>query len=406
MVWGIPAFRLPPGIIDEDITRLTRRCPGLEVHLNTALGRDVTLAELKERHDAVLLAIGAWWGKPMGIPGEEHEGVIDGVGWLREINAGARPRLPGEGGRRRRRRRGHGRLPRRPAAARLRARAGPLPPGPRGDPGAPHRAGGGDRRGHRVRLPHPAGGRRAPGRGARPQVRAHRVRRARGRRPPTPRQRAGQRARLRVRPGDRVGGAEGGLRRARRAGHDAPRPHRRRLRQHAHHRPQGLRRRRRRLRRLDDRHRHAPRAEGRLLRAQLPRGPRRAPALPHPVPHAPRGGGPGRPVGAAGPAAPGVPRPRPRAGGLPGDREHLRPRVGPQGGGPLLPLRRRDRHPRLQRAAPRGPVLHGPHGDGRVRQAAGHAAPPPGAPGQPLPRAAAGRSWRTSSSCRRTCRAW
>ena len=94
MVWGIPAFRLPPGIIDEDITRLTRRCPGLEVHLNTALGRDVTLAELKERHDAVLLAIGAWWGKPMGIPGEEHEGVIDGVGWLREINAGARPRLP------------------------------------------------------------------------------------------------------------------------------------------------------------------------------------------------------------------------------------------------------------------------------------------------------------------------
>ncbi len=25
MVWGIPAFRLPPGIIDEDIDRLTRR---------------------------------------------------------------------------------------------------------------------------------------------------------------------------------------------------------------------------------------------------------------------------------------------------------------------------------------------------------------------------------------------
>ena len=94
MVWGIPAFRLPPGIIDEDITRLTGRCPGLEVHLNTALGRDVSLAELKERHDAVVLAIGAWWGKPMGIPGEELEGVIDGVGWLREINAGARPRLP------------------------------------------------------------------------------------------------------------------------------------------------------------------------------------------------------------------------------------------------------------------------------------------------------------------------
>ena len=59
MVWGIPAFRLPPGIIDEDIDRLTRRCPGLQVHLSTALGRDVSLAELKRRHDAVLLTIGA-----------------------------------------------------------------------------------------------------------------------------------------------------------------------------------------------------------------------------------------------------------------------------------------------------------------------------------------------------------
>jgi NADPH-dependent glutamate synthase beta subunit-like oxidoreductase len=94
MVWGIPAFRLPPGIIDEDIDRLTRRCPGLHIHLNTALGSGVSLAELKRRHDAVLLTIGAWWGKPMGIPGEEHELVVDGVGWLREINAGQRPTLP------------------------------------------------------------------------------------------------------------------------------------------------------------------------------------------------------------------------------------------------------------------------------------------------------------------------
>ena len=28
MIWGIPAFRLPPGIIDEDVDRLMQRCPG------------------------------------------------------------------------------------------------------------------------------------------------------------------------------------------------------------------------------------------------------------------------------------------------------------------------------------------------------------------------------------------
>lgn len=94
MIWGIPAFRLPPGIIQEDIDRLTRRCPALKIHLDTALGRDVTLDGLKERHDAVILAIGAWWGKKMDIPGEDDGRVIDGVQFLRDVNEGARPEMP------------------------------------------------------------------------------------------------------------------------------------------------------------------------------------------------------------------------------------------------------------------------------------------------------------------------
>ena len=94
MVWGIPAFRLPPGIIDEDINRLHRKCPGLEIHLNTALGKDISLQSLKQKHDAVLLTIGSWWGKPMQIPGEQDERVVDGVGFLRRVNAGERPQMP------------------------------------------------------------------------------------------------------------------------------------------------------------------------------------------------------------------------------------------------------------------------------------------------------------------------
>ena len=94
MVWGIPAFRLPPGIIEEDIERLERRCPGLEMHYNCALGDGVTLEELKSRHDAVLLTIGAWWGKAMHIDGEADERVVDGVGFLRRVNDGERPELP------------------------------------------------------------------------------------------------------------------------------------------------------------------------------------------------------------------------------------------------------------------------------------------------------------------------
>ena len=94
MMWGIPAFRLPPGIIDEDMQRIRDHCPGIEVHLSTTLGRDLTLDELKARHDAVLLAIGSWWGKSMDIEGAGDARVVDGVGFLRRINAGARPHMP------------------------------------------------------------------------------------------------------------------------------------------------------------------------------------------------------------------------------------------------------------------------------------------------------------------------
>ena len=94
MVWGIPAFRLPPGIIDEDMERMLKHCPGIHIHLDTALGGEVTLDQLNARHDAVLLTIGAWWGKPMNIPGEDDARVVDGVGFLRGVNAGERPELP------------------------------------------------------------------------------------------------------------------------------------------------------------------------------------------------------------------------------------------------------------------------------------------------------------------------
>ncbi len=94
MVWGIPGFRLPEGIIAEDMKRLQAHCPGIHIHCNMALGKDITLDELKQRHKAVLITIGSWWGKAMGIKGEDHPNVVDGVGFLRRINAGERPTLP------------------------------------------------------------------------------------------------------------------------------------------------------------------------------------------------------------------------------------------------------------------------------------------------------------------------
>lgn len=96
MTWGIPEFRCPRHVFDEDIERLLARCPGITVHLDTALGRDVQLDELRERHDAVVLTIGAWWGKGMALENAAPDDarIVDGVTFLRRVNDGERPTMP------------------------------------------------------------------------------------------------------------------------------------------------------------------------------------------------------------------------------------------------------------------------------------------------------------------------
>lgn len=95
MVWGIPAFRLPANVLQEDMDRLFAQCPGIKLHLNRSLGKDISLDQLKADHAAVLLTLGATYGKPMGIPGEDGDNrVVDGVSFLRRINSGERPPLP------------------------------------------------------------------------------------------------------------------------------------------------------------------------------------------------------------------------------------------------------------------------------------------------------------------------
>ena len=94
MFWGIPRFRLPEGAVQQDIDRITGHCPGIKIHLNSALGKEVSLEDLKKQHSAILLSIGAFVGKSMGLPGESEPFVEDGVGFLRRINNGERPTLP------------------------------------------------------------------------------------------------------------------------------------------------------------------------------------------------------------------------------------------------------------------------------------------------------------------------
>ncbi|AIU69684.1 glutamate synthase [Thermococcus eurythermalis] len=91
MRYGIPPYRLPKDVLDRDIATVINT--GIEVKTNTALGRDVSLEELRERYDAVFLGVGAWRSRKMGIPGEELEGVMHGIEFLRKVNMGEKVEL-------------------------------------------------------------------------------------------------------------------------------------------------------------------------------------------------------------------------------------------------------------------------------------------------------------------------
>ncbi|EMR73879.1 Pyridine nucleotide-disulfide oxidoreductase, partial [Thermoplasmatales archaeon SCGC AB-539-N05] len=87
MKFGIPTFRLPKEILRREISDILAL--GVRVHLNTMMGRDLTIPDLFKRDfKAVFLAIGAQKGKKMNIPGEELGGVFQSIDFLKEVNLG------------------------------------------------------------------------------------------------------------------------------------------------------------------------------------------------------------------------------------------------------------------------------------------------------------------------------
>lgn len=62
----------------------TAQAPQVRYFGNVEIGRDVSLPELREIYDAVVLAVGAARDRPLGVPGDDKRGVIGSasfVGW-------------------------------------------------------------------------------------------------------------------------------------------------------------------------------------------------------------------------------------------------------------------------------------------------------------------------------------
>jgi indolepyruvate ferredoxin oxidoreductase alpha subunit len=91
MAVGIPEFRLPRDILSKETDILSKL--GIEIRLNTRVGKDITLADIKKSYDAVFVAAGTHKGRDLGIENSNADGVIDGTEFLYKVNMGEKVKM-------------------------------------------------------------------------------------------------------------------------------------------------------------------------------------------------------------------------------------------------------------------------------------------------------------------------
>lgn len=81
--YGIPQYRLPKEVLDKEIAIIEKM--GAKFINNAKVGRDISLEYLRNNFDAVYVSIGAWKSSKINCPGEELEGVLGGIDFLRQV---------------------------------------------------------------------------------------------------------------------------------------------------------------------------------------------------------------------------------------------------------------------------------------------------------------------------------
>jgi len=84
MMYGIPGFKLEKYVVDRRVKLLADQ--GVIFHTNFEVGRDATLADLRGRHDAVLIATGVCKARDLTAPGSELGNIIPALKYLTVSN--------------------------------------------------------------------------------------------------------------------------------------------------------------------------------------------------------------------------------------------------------------------------------------------------------------------------------
>ena len=94
LAYGIPEYRLPSAVLEREIDHMAQA--GFQLHLNTEVGRDITFEELRDESDAIYVATGTQFPQKVGIPGEQLEGILPGIDFLRDVKLYHRVDLTGQ----------------------------------------------------------------------------------------------------------------------------------------------------------------------------------------------------------------------------------------------------------------------------------------------------------------------
>lgn len=84
LIYGIPHFKLEKEVVARRVNRLEEG--GVRFVLNCEVGRDVSFAELRNRHDAVLVATGVYKARDLGVPAPAGKGVLAAMDYLTAAN--------------------------------------------------------------------------------------------------------------------------------------------------------------------------------------------------------------------------------------------------------------------------------------------------------------------------------
>jgi NADPH-dependent glutamate synthase beta subunit-like oxidoreductase/Pyruvate/2-oxoacid:ferredoxin oxidoreductase delta subunit len=92
---GIPSFRLEKNVIDAEIDVLKQM--GVKFQTGVEIGKDFTIQQLRDQGFlGFYFAIGAQGGRKLNVQGEDAQGVLSGVDFLRQLNLGSAPTIAGK----------------------------------------------------------------------------------------------------------------------------------------------------------------------------------------------------------------------------------------------------------------------------------------------------------------------